>query len=114
MTGMSNATKCSESYRMESYNEYGDVIHSGNTNDSDACVTVIDLTTIHKNAKGFRRGFVGYPYAYLSPGEFDVAIRLDMENFGIRTVSHLDFSSVNSKLGGFSGGFVDGTWSCFK
>jgi hypothetical protein len=115
MTGMANATDCMESYRMESINiTTGEITRTGNTNDNDACVTVLDLASLHPFARGFRRGFVGHPYVYLSPGEFNVLVRLNMEDFSIATVSIIDLDQVSSSLGGFSGGFVDGSWACFK
>lgn len=115
MTAMGNASDCMGSYRMESKNlSSGQTIYTGSRDKSEACVTVLDLETLHPYARGFRRGFVGYPYVYLSPGEFNVLVRLDMENFGIETVSIIDLDQVNSALGGFSGGFADGTWACFK
>ena len=43
---------------------------------------------------GFRRGFVGYPYVYLSPGEYNVAARINMENIGLSTVSLVDLAQA--------------------
>ena len=105
-----------ESFRSESMDENGIVHIHSTTNDTDACITVLDLTTLPegKDARGFKRGFVGYPYIYLSPGEFTVIARLNMENFHLETVNLLNLNDYNIKLGGFSGGFVDGTWACFK
>lgn len=42
----------------------------------DPCIFVLDLETKHPDARGFRRGFTDMPYAYLSPSEFSVAVRL--------------------------------------
>jgi hypothetical protein len=78
-----------------------------------ACITILDLTTLHPNARGFRRGFVGYPYAYLAPGQFDVAIRFDMENFGLNSTKFVEMGRASQTYVGFSGGFADGLWSCF-
>lgn len=114
LTGMANATLCATSYRMESLNSSGGVVNTGNTNDTEACITVLDLSTINFRARGFRRGFVGYPYVYLSPGEFNVAVRLNMEDFSIKTVKIFDMGLVDQTLGGYSGGFTDGTWACFN
>ena len=75
---------------------------------------VVDLETINGEARGFRRGFVGYPYAYLSPGQFSVAIRIDIENFHIGTIKALELADYDKTLGGYSGGFADGTWACFN
>lgn len=57
---------------------------------------------------------LGYPYAYLSPGEFTVAVRLDMENFRLSTVKMVDLSTIDESYGGYSGGFTDGSWACFN
>ena len=99
---------------METLFANGSVHHTGTTTKTDACITVLDLSSVHPYARGFRRGFVGYPYVYLSPGEFTVAVRLNMEDFSIKTVEYADMSLVDHTLGGFSGGFIDGTWACFK
>ena len=37
---------------------------------------------------------MGFPYVYLSPGEYNVAVRLDMENIGLTGVSIVDLSSA--------------------
>lgn len=79
----------------------------------DACVFILDLSTVHQYARGFRRGFVGYPYVYLSPGEFNVPVRINVEKFAIENVEYLDLGLVDETLGGYSAGFTDGAWSCF-
>lgn len=43
-----------------------------------ACVTVLYLESLHEDARGFKRGFMGTKYGYLSPAQFDVAIRFDV------------------------------------
>ena len=98
---------------MESYDEQKNIIVTGSASAANACVFVIDLTTIHQFAKGFRKGFVGYPYGYLSAGEFNVLVRLNMKNFGISTTKIIDLSLVDPTMGGYSGGFSDGTFACF-
>lgn len=106
---------------MESYDTSGNVIVTGTldangavTSNSEACVAVLDLKTMHPNAKGFRKGFFGYPYGYLSPGEFDVLIRLDMEKFTLASTRKIDLSLIDRTYSGYSGGFIDGTWACYK
>jgi len=74
----------------------------------------MDLTTLHPNARGFRRAFVGYPYVYLAPGEFNIAARIDMTNLGISGVSLLDLGAGDRTLGGYQGGFHDNGWACFN
>merc|ERR1711988_463567 len=64
---------------------------------------------------GFRRGFAHQPYVYLSPGEFNIPVRLDVCNFGLSTTEVIDLTPVrNDSLGGYSGGFSDGPWACFN
>lgn len=108
-----NSASCMLSYSFESIDAYGNLLKTGTSETKDACITVLDLTSINPNARGFRRGFVGYPYVYLSPGEFSVPVRLDMESFGISSVKVIDLTVVNSTYGGYSGGFSDGSWACF-
>ena len=43
-----------------------------------ACVTILYLETLHPDARGFKRGFMGDKYGYLTPAQFDVAIRIDV------------------------------------
>ena len=79
----------------------------------NACVFILDLSTVHHYARGFRRGFIGYPYVYLSPGEFNVPVRINVETFGIENVEFVDLDLVDPTLGGYSSGFVDGAWACY-
>ncbi len=64
---LNNVTNCTNSWRKEAMVN-GTLVVTGTTS-AHPCVIVLDLTTIHPNARGFRKGFVNYPYAYLSPGE---------------------------------------------
>ena len=89
------------------------ILRNPKLNSADACVTVLDLTTLHPDARGFRKGFVGYPYTYLAAGDFSVVVRLNMENFSIATTVVIDLATVDTAYGGYSGGFSDGSWSCF-
>jgi hypothetical protein len=41
-------------------------------------VTVLLLESLHEDARGFKRGFMGDKYGYLAPAQFDVAIRIDV------------------------------------
>ncbi len=53
---------CSKSFRFESFDKDGNIVIDVNqdaTDDSIACVTVLDLSTINPRAIGFRRGFIG-------------------------------------------------------
>ena len=79
-------------------------------------ITFINLSNNinYKYVIGFRKGFVQYPYAYLSGGEYSVVVRLNMENFTLSNTRVLDLSEIDSTLGGFSGGFGDNNWACFR
>ena len=75
---------------------------------------------------------IGYPYGFLSPGQFDVAVRFDVEDFGIHSVRAIPLHLVAREFGGYSGGFrgtvlyiscssrrtnlmcTDGTWACLN
>lgn len=107
-----NVTACSLSWRYEYYTPSGQLVTLGEP-ENEACVTVLDLASKHPNARGFRKGFAGYPYGFLAAGAFDVVVRLNMENFTLHNAIALDLSQADKSLGGFSGGFADGTWACF-
>eukprot|EP01038_Epipyxis_sp_PR26KG_P007496 gene7496-10213_t len=112
---MGNITYCLGRYAMESYNSSGHLIKTGgNYSATDACVYVLDLETISPRASGFRKGFFEYPYGYLAAGEFDILVRVNIEKFGLEYVKLIDLSQVDSTYGGYSGGFVDGSWACFS
>ncbi len=89
--------------------EEGESVATGVPMD-EACVAVLDLATIHRDARGFRKGFADLPlrgshFGYLSPGQYDVAIRFDADDFGIHSTRALPLSSVKQEFGGYSGGF---------
>lgn len=105
-------TACSQNVRYEWYDKFH-VLHSIGPITSEACVVVLNLASKHPRARGFRKGFAGYPYAYLAAGEFDINVRIDIRQFDLAHTVTLDLSNINPTWGGFSGGFVDGTWSCF-
>lgn len=111
---MVNVTNCQDSYVKETLLSNGTIHYEGTANVSTACVHIIDLTSLHSKAKGFRRGFLGYPYAYLSPGEGSVAVRIDITKFGLNHTRVIDLSLLDSTFGGYSGGFSDGHWACFN
>jgi len=113
LIAMDNITECMMNYRMESLSSNDNVIVTGTGSASDACIFVLDLTSLHPDARGFRKGFLGYPYAYLSGGQFAVPVRIDMENYSILSSIAFDLGLVDPSLGGHSGGFQDGAWSCF-
>jgi hypothetical protein len=107
-----NVTLCNEMYVIETMIN-GTVNTTGTANISSACVHVIDVSSLHERAVGFMKGFSQLPFGYLSPGQYDVAVRLNMENFMLNTTRVFDLSLVSTTYGGYSGGFADGSWACF-
>ena len=118
-------TACKASYRREYYDPpypktAADLINNlkvyppNAPSASSACITILDLATYRKNARGFIRGFAKYPYIYLSPGRFNMPVRLHMETFSLATTKFLDINdSIVPSFGGYSGGFSDSTWACY-
>lgn len=108
-------TTCQGDYRIENYDQSTDsIVFSGTNTDlsTTPCVHVINLASKFNQARGFRRGFLGYPYGYLSPGEGSMTVRLDLEDIGIHSTKFIDLSRINPIYGGYSSGFSDGLWSC--
>jgi hypothetical protein len=115
LQAMGDLEECMRNYRMEHYDAQGRLVVNTTVSDpEDACVYVIDLASKHPQAVGFRRGFVGFPYGYLAAGRYSVVARLDLENFGLASTQLIDLSLLDSTYGGYSGGFADGSWACFK
>lgn len=115
--GMANVTKCIDSYVIETYDSSTGLSTfegPGDPSSNDTCVYVMDLKSRYPQAVGFRRGFLSYPYGYLSPGEYSTVVRIDLENFGLNSTRFINLGSLNSHFGGYSGGFADGSWACFK
>ena len=111
---MSDTAACLANWRYETLDpDTGLVVITGPGTRADACVHILDLPSVHRDARGFRRGFHQFPYAYLSPGEFNIPVRCDVCDFGLDTTKVLDLGTVNKKYGGYSGGFVDYLWACF-
>ena len=140
--GVENVTKCMDNVRQERLDSNGQPVVTGVALE-DACIVVLDLESIHEDARGFRRGFLGtlghllleiiflyslvllvvwdnglpvvflmlivgmagYPYGFLSPGQYDIAIRFDVEDFGIHSTHALPLREVHPSFGGYSGGF---------
>jgi hypothetical protein len=110
----SNATLCSQYVRMEMSNGTTGQYNISGPTIQDACIIVLDLSSLDAFAVGYRRGFVSYPYVYLSPGEYSIAVRIDINAIGLRTTQVLDMNIFDPSLGGYSGGFADGDWTCFS
>mmetsp|Transcript_7911 Transcript_7911/g.13110 ORF Transcript_7911/g.13110 Transcript_7911/m.13110 type:complete len:630 (+) Transcript_7911:171-2060(+) len=114
LQAMANASICAKSYYMERLDADGNLEINSTANASSACIHVMDLASKFPEAVGFRRGFMGYPYGYLSAGHYSMVARLDLENYGIMTTRLIDLSILDVTYGGYSGGFMDGTWACFN
>lgn len=115
LQAMGNISACSESYMFESLMPNGTVNITGTvTNRDEACVFVMDLKTLHPEAVGFRRGFYNWPYMYLSAGHYSTVVRMDVENLSLNTTRYINLYNLDRTYGGYSGGFADGTWACFK
>lgn len=89
---MNNTADCALRVLSEVLDDQGQIFYKIKTakDASTACIHILDLTTLHPNAKGFRKGFLGYPYGYLSPGQFNVPVRLNLVNFTLTTASYID------------------------
>ncbi len=114
---MSNATGCEKRWVIERLDKDRNVEYEFSRSISsveDACIHVLDLESMHPFAKGFRRGFLGFPYGYLSPGDEGLLVRLDLEHFGLATTKMIDLTLLSNTYGGYSGGFADGKIACFK
>ena len=94
-----NITTCIKSTRIEYYDKINNKIVTNGINSRDACVVILDLESLHPKAVGFRKGFTGkYPYGYLSPGEYSIAVRLNLELFSIQSTNIIELSKVDIKL----------------
>lgn len=111
---MEHPERCAASWVLETKIANG-VHYTGpaSINIEDACVHILDLQSLHPNARGFRRGFLGYPYGYLSPGKDQIAVRLNLTHFGLSTTRIIDLNAIDSTYGGYSGGFADNLWACY-
>lgn len=79
---MENTTLCMSKYRHEWLDEQRKPHAQGVSSDA-ACVTVLDLKTVHPRAAGFRKGFSGvvhnHLYGFIAAGQYDAVVRLDLQ-----------------------------------
>ena len=113
LKAMDDVNACMANYRLETMVN-GKIVITGPGTRENACVHILDLVSLHPDARGFRRGFQEYPYAYLSPGEFNIPVRCNVCDFGLDTTVALDLGLVDNHFGGYSGGFSDHEWACFN
>ncbi len=114
---MSNASDCQKRHVTERMSPNGSISYIFSpliSSIEEACIHVLNLESMHPLAKGFRRGFLGFPYGYLSPGDEGLIVRLDLENFGLAHTRMIDLTLISNTYGGYSGGFADGYIACFK
>eukprot|EP01041_Mallomonas_annulata_P005612 gene5612-11329_t len=110
-----NISNCMDFIHSEYYNTASATIISQGVALNESCVAILDLESMHPRAVGFRRGFTGtFPYGFLSPGEFDVAVRIDLAQFSLESTKFIVLTDFRKDLGGYSGGFSDGTWACYS
>lgn len=79
-------------------------------------VTVLDLTTVSSDLRGFFGGFADARYGYfIAMGDWMAPIgklvRVDLMSFSTGGVSVLDLTTANPTLKGFVGGFTDGRYA---
>lgn len=83
---MENISVCMAKYRREWRDQQG-VAHAEGASSDAACVTVLDLKTVHPRAVGFRKGFSGYIhnhlYGFIAAGQYDAVVRLDLQGTAI-------------------------------
>jgi len=78
--------------------------------------SILDLTTLDTDLKGFQGGFSMGKYAYLVPynngDPFGKLVRIEVnpDNFPNSSVSVLDLTTYDPDLKGFYGGFTDGRY----
>ncbi len=56
---MENISECSSSVRIEYFNRKSGQIEISGESESTACVTILDVGSLHSRAVGFMKGFVG-------------------------------------------------------
>lgn len=110
-----NHSQCMASNRTEIYNPATKSVQIIGSTSTSACVVILDLASMNRKAVGFRKGFTGkFPDAYLVPGTHDVVVKINIAVFSLATTRFLDMGSIDTTLGGYSGGFMDGVWACFS
>ncbi len=93
---------------------FGKVVRIDLQNFTPGGVTILDLTMVSTDLKGFSGGFTDGRYGYLIPlqnasnAQFGKVVRIDLENFTINGVAVVDLTLVDAGLKGFEGGFTDG------
>ena len=92
--------------------KHGNFVRVDLTNFTTAGVTVLDLTAVDSDLKGFNGGFTDGRYAYLVPyyngTYYGKLTRVDLNNFSVSGVSVINVALQDSDLKGFVGGFTDG------
>jgi hypothetical protein len=103
-------------YYVPSWNSssvpHGRVVRIDLNNFSLSGVTILDLTTVEPDLKGFGGGFSDGQYAYFVPGYpgLGKVARIDQKDFTAQGVDWIDLAVHDPSLRGFWGGFSDGRY----
>ena len=92
----------------------GKVARLDQNNYTNSGVTVLDLTTVDSDLKGFYGGFTDGVFGIFVPNNNGKAVQVGLWNFSTSGVAVLNLAAVDAGLKGFRGGFTDGitTTSC--
>ena len=84
------------------------------TNRNSGVITVLDLTKVNENLRGFELGFCTDRYAFLSPNKNNSSgylARVDLQNFTLSGVSYKNMTDYDNDLIGFTGGVQKGKFA---
>ena len=85
--------------------DYGKVARIG---PDFSTVTVLDLTSVDSDLKGFIEGVIYSGFLYLCPFNASELVKVDLSDFTTSGVSTLDLTATDSGLTGMMGAFVAG------
>jgi hypothetical protein len=100
-----------------SFSPFGKVARVDLQNFTTSGVTVLDLTAVDTELKGFADGFTDGRYAYLVPSfginPIGKIPRIDLQNFDPGGVTVLDLATIDANLKSLDSGFTDGRYAYF-
>ncbi|MDD1713437.1 MAG: hypothetical protein LUQ69_09765 [Methanoregulaceae archaeon] len=91
----------------------GKIARLDQNNYTTSGVTVLDLTTVDSELKGFYGGFTDGLFGVFVPNYNGKAVQVNLTNFSTGGVTVLDLAAIDSGLKGFRGGFTDGIFYYF-
>jgi len=99
-------------YFVPNYNGIsGKIARVDQNNFTASGVTVLDLTVVDNQLKGFNGGFTDGSYGIFVPNYNGKLVRVELDDFSPTGVQILDLTTVDSGLRGFRGGFyVNGNY----